>query len=181
MARIWEEREPLLTDHDHHLHVEFGDHRHHHHHDESFHHAYATETIVKRSVSESSEATAIVQSWTPPAGIQSHPPPFEVTDNELEQYTPVWVPNPESADERDVRPRTLVLCFDGTGDQFDDDVSVSGSTSSDNLTHRDTLFTYRTPTLSNSSPVSRKMTRRDNSSTTKPASVQLQHPTSSLQ
>ena len=30
-----------------------------------------------------------------------------------------WVPDP--ADEPG-RPRTLVLCFDGTGDQFDDDV-----------------------------------------------------------
>ncbi|KAI5121318.1 hypothetical protein M0805_003785 [Coniferiporia weirii] len=33
-----------------------------------------------------------------------------------------WVPDPYSADEQG-RPRTLVLCFDGTGDQFDDDNS----------------------------------------------------------
>ncbi|TDL28059.1 hypothetical protein BD410DRAFT_761386 [Rickenella mellea] len=33
-----------------------------------------------------------------------------------------WVPDPD-APENKTRPRTLVLCFDGTGDQFDDDNS----------------------------------------------------------
>lgn len=40
-----------------------------------------------------------------------------------------WIPEPEAVwsdpkhPEDTVRPRTLVLCFDGTGDQFDNDVS----------------------------------------------------------
>lgn len=46
-----------------------------------------------------------------------------MTDSELGSYKSVWVPDPESPIEKDSRPRTLVLCFDGTGDQFDDDVS----------------------------------------------------------
>ncbi|EJD04194.1 uncharacterized protein FOMMEDRAFT_167433 [Fomitiporia mediterranea MF3/22] len=33
-----------------------------------------------------------------------------------------WVPDPESRDEEG-RARTLIMCFDGTGDQFDDDNS----------------------------------------------------------
>ena len=41
-----------------------------------------------------------------------------------------WIPDPAAkwSDPnhplQTKRPRTLVLCFDGTGDQFDDDVSV---------------------------------------------------------
>lgn len=33
-----------------------------------------------------------------------------------------WVPEPPPDESR--RGRTLILCFDGTGDQFDDDVSI---------------------------------------------------------
>ena len=39
-----------------------------------------------------------------------------------------WIPDPNDSwsdpkhPEQKTRPRTLVLCFDGTGDQFDDDV-----------------------------------------------------------
>lgn len=34
-----------------------------------------------------------------------------------------WVPDPLSEREAS-RPRVLILCFDGTGDEFDDDVSL---------------------------------------------------------
>ena len=131
---------------------------------------------------KSPEATSNLKRWTPPTGVQCHPPKFEATDSKPEQCTPVWVPDPEAADERDVRPRTLVLCFDGTGDQFDDDVSVLESTPSSDTTHVENGYlTYRTLMSSNSLLASRKMTGRDNSSTTKPVLAQLRRPTSSLQ
>jgi uncharacterized protein (DUF2235 family) len=33
-----------------------------------------------------------------------------------------WMPHPEDTEKHP--NRTLILCFDGTGDQFDDDVSL---------------------------------------------------------
>ena len=35
-------------------------------------------------------------------------------------HTREWIPDPQSSERKG---RTLVLCFDGTGDSFDDDVS----------------------------------------------------------
>lgn len=113
---IQAECEPLLSSHGHHLHIDFGHpvgaHSHLH-------------SDFKKSSSESSEATITDSevSWMPSEETFDHPPPREMTDSELDLYKPVWVPDPESPTEKDSRPRTLVLCFDGTGDQFDDDVS----------------------------------------------------------
>jgi hypothetical protein len=39
------------------------------------------------------------------------------------QHKRVWISDPKTADPEDPRGRTLVLCFDGTGDSFDADVS----------------------------------------------------------
>ena len=77
-----------------------------------------------------------------------------------------WVPDPcapwvdPSAPQSSIRPRTLVLCFDGTGDQFDDDVRTFCHfvipTSSFDLT----IFGchYRIQMLSNSLLPSKKTT-----------------------
>ena len=48
---------------------------------------------------------------------------YTAIDISLESTPRNWVPDPVKSG----RPRTLVLCFDGTGDQFDDDVSISGN------------------------------------------------------
>ena len=40
-------------------------------------------------------------------------------NNPIPKSTKTWVPDPL---KEKGRARTLVLCFDGTGDQFDDDV-----------------------------------------------------------
>ncbi len=42
-------------------------------------------------------------------------------NNPLPKSNRTWVPNPFDPREK-ARARTLVICFDGTGDQFDDDV-----------------------------------------------------------
>lgn len=103
-----------------HLHL----HEHHHDRHSDLHcHTCAEDLKLKKSSSESSETTVIEPTWVPPVSVNQHPPPREMTESELDAYSPFWVPNPESPAERDTRPRTLVLCFDGTGDQFDDDVS----------------------------------------------------------
>lgn len=44
-----------------------------------------------------------------------------------------WVSNPPTSDK--ARKRTLVLCFDGTGDQFDDDASPSINNCSEQSIH----------------------------------------------
>lgn len=40
-------------------------------------------------------------------------------------YRPEWKPNPRDDKKERNRPRTLIVCFDGTGDQFDSDVSFN--------------------------------------------------------
>lgn len=45
-----------------------------------------------------------------------------------DNYRPEWAPNPHNKDEEKYRPRTLIVCFDGTGDQFDSDVSLNEPT-----------------------------------------------------
>jgi hypothetical protein len=59
----------------------------------------------------------------PAAGIPTKPVGPQAPENKK------WIPSPDAEwkdpkhPEQRARPRTLVLCFDGTGDQFDDDVS----------------------------------------------------------
>lgn len=42
-----------------------------------------------------------------------------------DDYRPEWSPNPRDEEKEKDRPRTLIVCFDGTGDQFDSDVSFN--------------------------------------------------------
>jgi hypothetical protein len=41
------------------------------------------------------------------------------------QHEPVWISDPKESDPEHPRNRTFILCFDGTGDFFDKDVSQS--------------------------------------------------------
>lgn len=134
------EYERLPSSHGHHLHIDFGHPNvadsHHLQHDIQYHHDHHDNSEIncytcahglnlKKTSSESSEATVTDSEvpWVPAEGMFDHPPRREMTESELWSYKSVWVPDPESPTEKDSRPRTLVLCFDGTGDQFDDDVS----------------------------------------------------------
>jgi hypothetical protein len=47
------------------------------------------------------------------------------------QHAREWQPDPNTPD----RGRTLVLCFDGTGDSFDQDVSTPGLQNLSDLGH----------------------------------------------
>lgn len=128
---------PPPVNHNHHTHhypvdVYSLNHIHHNRYDSHIDlpcHTCAEDLKIKKSSSESSEGTIAEPTWVPPAVASQHPPPRDMTESELGSYVPVWIPDPESTAERDTRPRTLVLCFDGTGDQFDDDVSISRSCS----------------------------------------------------
>lgn len=71
----------------------------------------------------------------------------------------VWVPKQHAN-------RTLVLCFDGTGDQFDSDVRPPPLYLSSICTH----YVHRTRTSSSWSRCFAKMTRPNSSCTTSPAS-----------
>lgn len=120
------------NNHTHHYPVDVHSHNHLHHNRYDRHfdlpcHTCAEDLKFKKSSSESSEDTIAEQAWVPPVVASQHPLPRDINESELGSYLPVWIPDPESTAERDTRPRTLVLCFDGTGDQFDDDVSISRS------------------------------------------------------
>lgn len=86
-------------------------------------HTRADGLKLNKSSSESSEDTIAEVAWAPPDSLSRHPPHRELVEFELDSYRPFWIPYPNSPAEKNNRPRTLVLCFDGTGDQFDDDVS----------------------------------------------------------
>lgn len=87
----------------------------------------AEDLKLNKSSSESSEDTIAEVAWAPPDTLSRHPPHRKLNKFELDSYRPFWIPYPNSLAEKNTRPRTLVLCFDGTGDQFDDDVSTSYS------------------------------------------------------
>lgn len=92
---------------------------------QSLNHTRADDLKLKKSASESSEDTIAEMGWVPPDTLSRHPPQRKMNEFELDSYRPFWIPYPNSPAEKNTRPRTLVLCFDGTGDQFDDDVSTS--------------------------------------------------------
>ena len=81
------------------------------------------ESKNERPPSALSDITVVNETcWTPPTEVLCHPSASPHSTHEV--HSPMWVPDPESHAERHTRPRTLVLCFDGTGDQFDESVSI---------------------------------------------------------
>jgi len=84
-------------------------------------------TMVSHEAMPSTTST-IVSPGDPPVTSPTGEEPVKdksigtLPNNPIPKTGKTWVPDPSLPEEKG-RARTLVLCFDGTGDQFDDDVS----------------------------------------------------------